>query len=225
MLNNKSVLIVAPHADDETLGCGGTILKLSSQGYSVHWVLVTGMKEEFGFGRGQIEIRKKEIENIAVLYNFASFHELKYPPARLDVISKSDIVINISNIIHEIKPEVIFIPYRNDAHSDHEIVYDSVMSAAKSFRAPFVRKILAYETLSETDFGMKPEDGGFKPNVFIDISTYLNKKLDILDIFESEVRNFPFPRSRKALESLAFLRGVQCNADAAEAFMLIKEIL
>ncbi|EOW9471602.1 TPA: PIG-L deacetylase family protein [Vibrio cholerae] len=225
MLSNKPVLIVAPHADDETLGCGGTILKLISQGYSVHWLLVTGMSEEVGFSKKQIEIRKNEIESVASLYNFTSIHELKFPPARLDTISKGDIVVDISHAIHEIQPEIIFIPYRNDAHSDHEIVYDSVMSAAKSFRAPFIRKILAYETLSETDFGMKPEDGGFKPNVFIDISTYLNKKLDILEVFESEVRDFPFPRSRKALESLAYVRGVQCNANAAEAFMLIKEIL
>ncbi|MCF7478242.1 PIG-L family deacetylase [Vibrio sp. J2-4] len=225
MLNNKSVLIVAPHADDETLGCGGTILKLISQGYSVHWLLVTGMSEEVGFEKKQIEIRKKEIENVANLYKFTAIHELNFPPARLDAISKGDIVTDISYIIHEIQPEIIFVPFRNDAHSDHEIVYDSVVSATKSFRAPFVRKILAYETLSETDFGMKPEDGGFKPNVFIDISTYLKTKLDILEVFESEVHDFPFPRSRKALESLAYIRGVQCNANAAEAFMLIKEIL
>lgn len=84
---------------------------------------------------------------------------------------------------------------------------------------------MVYETMSETDFGMKPEDGGFRPNVFIDIEPYLAKKLDILEIFESEVGDFPFPRSRKALQSLAYVRGAQCNAKAAEAFMLIKEIL
>ncbi|WP_185837218.1 PIG-L deacetylase family protein, partial [Vibrio cholerae] len=119
MLSNKPVLIVAPHADDETLGCGGTILKLISQGYSVHWLLVTGMSEEVGFSKKQIEIRKNEIESVASLYNFTSIHELKFPPARLDTISKGDIVVDISHAIHEIQPEIIFIPYRNDAHSDH----------------------------------------------------------------------------------------------------------
>ena len=99
------------------------------------------------------------------------------------------------------------------------------MSATKSFRYPFIKRVLAYETISETDFGMKPEDGGFRPNVYINISNYLDRKLEILDIFESEIDEFPFPRSRKAVSALAQLRGVQCNSNAAEAFMLIKETL
>ena len=83
---------------------------------------------------------------------------------------------------------------------------------------------LVFETISETDFGMKPEDHGFRPNVFNNISHYLENKLDILDLFKSEIKDFPFPRSRKAIKALAQLRGVQSNCEAAEAFMLIKEI-
>ena len=225
MLENKSILIVAPHADDETLGCGGTILRFIAQGYRVHWLIVTGMSEIAGFSKNEIQKRREEIDSVTDMYQFHAVYEMNLPPARLDVLSKGDIVAGISCVVSKIKPEIIFSPYRNDAHSDHEVVYDAVMSAVKSFRAPFVRKILAYETLSETDFGMKPEDGGFKANVFVDIYEYLERKLAILDVFESEVDKFPFPRSRKALESLAYLRGAQCNAEAAEAFMLIKEII
>lgn len=221
----KTVLVVAPHADDETLGCGGTILKLIEQGYQVHWLLVTGMTKEAGYLDAQIESRHTEILEVSKQYGFSTTHELNLPPARLETLAKGDVIVPICNVISNIKPEIVFSVYRNDAHSDHEIVFDAVMSATKSFRYPFVKRILAYETMSETDFGMKPEDGGFKPNVFVDIGPYLEKKLDILDVFESEVGNFPFPRSRKALQSLAFVRGAQCNAEAAEAFMLIKEIL
>lgn len=225
MSDHKSVLVVAPHADDETLGCGGTLLRLIAQGYQVHWLLVTGMSESAGFSQGKIAQRRKEIDLVASMYHFHGVHELNFPPARLDTLSKGEIVAGIAGVLNTIKPEMIFSPYRNDAHSDHEVVYDAVMSAAKSFRTPFVRKILAYETLSETDFGMKPEDGGFKANVFVDIHEYLEKKLTIVEVFGSEIGEFPFPRSRKALASLAYLRGAQCNAEAAEAFMLIKEIL
>ncbi|MDK2597581.1 PIG-L deacetylase family protein [Pseudoalteromonas obscura] len=221
----KTVLVVAPHADDETLGCGGTILKLISQGYKVHWLLVTCMTKEVGFSQEQIQTRSKVIKDVSEKYGFESTLELNLPAAMLETLPKGEVIGPICKVVNEIKPEIVFTVYRNDAHSDHEIVFDAVMSATKSFRYPFVKKVLAYETMSETDFGMKPEDGGFKPTVYVDIANQLNDKLDILEMFESEVHDFPFPRSRKALEALAHVRGVQCNSEAAEAFVLIKEIL
>ncbi|NOU51776.1 PIG-L family deacetylase [Pseudoalteromonas sp. JBTF-M23] len=221
----KSVLVVAPHADDETLGCGGTILKLSEQGYQVHWLVVTGMTKEAGFSEAQIAKRQEEMLKVAQCYNFTNVHELMLPPAKLDVLAKGDVIGPIAQVVSQVKPEIVFTPYRNDAHSDHEIVYDAVMSATKSFRYPFVKRVLAYETMSETDFGLKPESCGFKATTYVDISAFLDEKLNILEIFESEVGEFPFPRSRLALESLARVRGVQCNSEAAEAFMLIKEII
>jgi LmbE family N-acetylglucosaminyl deacetylase len=219
------ILIVAPHADDETLGCGGTILKLTQAGCEVHWLLVTGMSEQSGFSKTQIEKRDKEITQVAEAYKFTKVHQLGLPPARLETLPLGDIIGPICQVVAEVQPEQVFTVYRNDAHSDHEIVFDAVMSATKSFRYPFVKRVLAYETMSETDFGMKPEDGGFRPNVYVGIGEYLQDKLNILEIFESEIHAFPFPRSRKALESLAYVRGAQCNEDAAEAFLLIKEIL
>lgn len=221
----KKVLIVAPHADDETLGCGGTILRYIKEGHEVHWLLVTGMKEEFGFTREQIIIRNKEIDKVNKLYGFNSLNQLNFPPAALETVSKGKLIGAISKVVNEIKPDEVYTTYRNDAHSDHEIVYDAVMSCTKSFRYPFIKKVLAYETMSETDYGLKPEDGGFRPNTFIEIGPFLEAKLDILEVFESEVGEFPFPRSRKSLESLAFVRGAQSNCNAAEAYFLIKEVI
>ena len=183
------------------------------------------MYEESGFSEEQISKRKEEIDKVKSLYNFNSVHQLGFPPAALETISKGSLIGAISAVVTDIQPDEVFTVYRNDAHSDHEIVYDAVMSATKSFRYPFIKRVLAYETISETDFGMKPEDGGFRPNVFINIENYLDKKLDILEVFESEIGEFPFPRSRKALESLAYVRGAQSNTNAAEAFVLIKEII
>jgi LmbE family N-acetylglucosaminyl deacetylase len=218
------VLIVAPHADDESLGCGGTILRHISEGDDVHWLLVTGMSHSSGFTEKQITQRQKEIVQVHKRYGFSERYELNLPPAALDTLAKGDVVSEVSKIIKEVEPEIVYTVYRNDAHSDHEIVFDAVMASTKSFRYPFVRRVLAYETISETDFGMKPEDGGFRPNVFNNISVYLEEKLNILDIYESEMGVFPFPRSRKSLIAIARVRGVQSNNEAAEAFMLIKEI-
>lgn len=221
----KKILIVAPHPDDESLGCGGTILRYKYEGASIHWLIVTGMSEEQGFSKKQILIRDAEIKKTQKKYKFNSVTRLDFIPSRLDTLPLSDIINKISLSVQNIAPDTVFTPYRNDAHSDHKIVFDAVMSATKSFRHPSIKRVLAYETISETDYGMKPEDGGFRPNVYIDISNYLDEKLNILDIFESEIGDFPFPRSRKAIKALASLRGSQCNSQSAEAFMLIKEIL
>ena len=218
------VLIVAPHADDESLGCGGTILRHISEGDEVHWLLVTGMSEASGFTENQIKAREEEIIQVHARYGLAERYELYLTPARLETLPKGEIVNAISTIIKRVEPEIVYTVYRNDAHSDHEIVFDAVMSSTKSFRYPFIKRVLVYETISETDFGMKPEDGGFRPNVFNNISDFLEEKLNILDIFESEMGDFPFPRSRKVLTALSQLRGAQSNCEAAEAFMLIKEI-
>ncbi len=220
----KKVLVVATHADDESLGCGGTLLRHIENGDEVHWLLVTGMSAESGFSEQQICARKTEISKVFQMYGFTGMNELNFPPARLETLAKGDIVDAISKAIKKIQPEIVYTVYRNDAHSDHEIVFDALMSATKTFRYPFIKRVMAYETISETDFGMKPEDPGFRPNVFTNIEGYLDKKLEILSVFKSEMGEFPFPRSPKAIKSLAYLRGVQANCEAAESFMLLKEV-
>lgn len=218
------VLIIAPHADDESLCCGGTILRHISEGDEVHWLLVTGMSLKNGFNRSEINRRSAEIKKVVNKYGFSSLTQLNMPPSKLRDISEQVLIKKIGKTISSVKPEIVYTVYRNDAHSDHEVVFDAVMASTKTFRYPFIRRILAYETISETDFGLKPEDGGFKPNVFVNIEGYLQRKLDILEIYKSEMGEFPFPRSREAIDALAKLRGVQCGAKAAEAFLLLKEI-
>ncbi|WP_027361961.1 PIG-L deacetylase family protein [Halodesulfovibrio aestuarii] len=218
------VLVVAPHADDESLGCGGTIARHLQAGDEVYWLLVTMISTEAGYADVAVEKRAAEIKAVAKCYGMSGVHQLKLPPAQLDTLSKGTIVRKISKYFQKIKPEIIYTAYRNDAHSDHEIVYDAVMSAAKQFRAPYVRRILAYETLSETEFCLKPESAAFRPNVFFDISLFLERKIEALTIFSSELQDFPFPRSLEAVRALAMLRGTQAGVSAAEAFMLLKEI-
>ena len=220
----RSVLVVAPHPDDESLGCGGTILKHIRDGDDVHWLIVTGMSESFGYSADRIAAREAEINKAAAKYGFSSVVELGLPPAKLDIFPIGEVIAGIAEAVSHVQPNIVYTVYRNDAHSDHQVVFDAVMASTKSFRYPFVKEVLAYETISETDFGYKPEDGGFRPNLFVDISPHLTEKLEILNIFESEIGEFPFPRSNEAIAALARVRGVQCGAHAAEAFMLIKGI-
>lgn len=220
----KSVVVVAPHPDDETLGCGGALLKHVAAGDSVHWVIVTTVRIGEGFSEDQINLRKREIEQVASTFGFESVHSLGFPTMTLDMVPKRDLINSISAVIKSVSAQVLYLPYRNDAHSDHAAVFDAAVACAKTFRYPSIRSVRVYETLSETEFGLRPDDSGFRPNLFIDISPFLEQKLNIMNIYASEMAEFPFPRSRGALEAQARLRGSQCGAVAAESFMLLKEI-
>lgn len=222
--NAKVVAVVAPHPDDETLGCGGTLLKHIACGDSVHWIIFTSISTALGFTEERVRARQDEIRRVADSYCFAGTHCLDFPTMQLDRVPKSDLVGALGAIVKQLGVHTLYVPYRNDAHSDHASVFDACAACTKTFRYPSVRSVRAYETLSETEFGVKPEDPGFRPNLLVDVSNFLERKLEIMSIFASEMAPFPFPRSDVALRAQAQLRGIQCGATAAEAFMLLKEI-
>lgn len=217
------ILVVSPHPDDETLGCGGTLLKHKAAGDTIHWLIVTGMHLNIGYTSQQIEKRKQEIELVTQAYGFSSVHNLNLPTTRLDTIAMSDLVKMVSDVFDEIKPTQVYMPFRGDIHTDHTVVFNMVASCSKWFRHDSIRKLLAYETLSETEFGLNPEGCGFSPTTFVDISNFLKKKIQILRIYDGEIKTFPFPRSEQAVEALAKWRGATIGSFAAEAFVMLRE--
>ncbi len=222
--DSKVVAVVAPHPDDETLGCGGTLLKHVARGDRVHWIVFTSISIDQGFTEERVLSRDDEIRRVANAYGFAGTHRLNFPTMQLDRMPKADLVGALGAVVKQLGVHTLYVPYRNDAHSDHAVVFDACASCTKTFRYPSVRSVRVYETLSETEYGMKPEDPGFRPNLFVDIAKYMKQKLEIMSIYASEMAAFPFPRSNVALQAQAQLRGTQCGATAAEAFMLLKEI-
>jgi len=219
---NKTALVITPHPDDETLGCGGTLLVLKNKGYQINWLIITDVFEEFGFSKEKVLSRNNEIEKVSKRYGFDKVIRVGIPTSRVDEISKGELVGKISSAFNEIKPNIIFVPFYNDVHTDHKAIAEATISCTKWFRYPYVEKVLYYETLSETDFNIDSTASRFNPKVYIDISQYLDEKLSIMKIYESEMDEFPFPRSEKAIRSLAYLRGAQCGAKAAEAFELLR---
>lgn len=219
---NKKIIVIAPHPDDETLGCGGTLLRHRAQGDTIYWLIVTAMQTEKDLPE---ERRDAEIQQVAKRYGFSSVHNLRYPTTKLDTIPLNEIIERIGCIFKEITPEVIYLPYHGDVHTDHKIVFDAATACTKWFRYSSIKRVLVYETLSETDFSLNPDNNGFRPNVFIDISNYLETKIEIMKVYASELGKFPFPRSEQAIRALAALRGVAAGCQAAEGFMLLKEIL
>lgn len=218
----NKVIVITPHPDDETLGCGGTLLKHKANGDEIYWMIVTEMKNE-SFSADDIIKRETEIKAVTELYGFNNVFQLPFGAATLDKVPARDLVSAISNVFKQVEPTYVYAPYRNDIHSDHKAVFDATMSCTKWFRHPSIEKVLVYETLSETDFVMNTDGSSFQPNVFVNISDYIETKIEIMNVYESEIENHPFPRSEKAIRALATLRGAAAGVQASEAFMLVKE--
>jgi N-acetylglucosamine malate deacetylase 1 len=215
-------LVIAPHPDDETLGCGGTLLRRKEEGAELGWLIVTGVSESAGWSSKAVQQRDDEIKAVAEKIGFDRVYNLGLPSAQLDQLKTLDLVNKFSTVFKEFEPEEILLPSRSDVHTDHQLVFDAVAACSKCFRYASVKRVLAYETLSETNFNLNP-DTAFLPNYFIDISEYLARKLEVLAIYKSELGNFPFPRSVEAIQALATLRGSSSGFIAAEAFQLLRE--
>jgi len=217
-------IVVAPHPDDEVLGVGGTILRRKAEGAKVAWLIVTAISVESGWSEEKVKQRTDEIRRVKELFDFDEVFILNFPTTQLDRMPLSDLVNAVSDVFNLFKPEEVFVPHPSDVHTDHRIVFDAVASCTKWFRYPSIKRVLAYDTLSETDFrlGIEP---CFQPNVFMNISSFIADKLRAMSIYSSELEKFPFPRSHEAIRALAVLRGAASGFEAAEAFMLLKEIV
>lgn len=215
-----NTLVIAPHPDDETLGVGGTLFRRKADGGKIAWLIVTCMSPELGYSEDQIQEKNTQIKKITKLYGFDSVYELNFPSTTLDQIPMSDLIQSISNIFEIFKPEEVFCPHHSDIHTDHQIVFKAVSSCSKWFRMPFIKRVLSYETPSETEFSLI-QANSFTPNFFVDISPYLEDKLNALRIYSQEIQDFPFPRSDDLIRSLAMLRGSNSGFNFAEGFILL----
>lgn len=218
----STVLVFAPHPDDETLGCGGSMLKWRAAGAAIHWVIATTVHPGVGYSEAHLQTREQEITAVAKFYDVASVHRFDYPAASLDRLPLAELIGKTAAVVNEVKPDTVLLPFRGDAHSDHRAVFDAGAACTKVFRYPFIRAVLAYETISETDFSLSEEQ--FRPNVFVDISKHLAGKVEAMSLYKGELGTPPFPRSIANIEAWATKRGAQAGCLAAEAFHLLKEI-
>jgi LmbE family N-acetylglucosaminyl deacetylase len=217
-------IVIAPHPDDEVLGAGGALLRRKAEGSIVAWLIVTSISATPGFSDEKTKKRADEIKHITELFGFDAVFELNFLTTQLDRIPMSELVTAISDVFKSFEPEEVFVPHPADVHTDHGVVFNAVAGCTKWFRYPSVKRVLAYETLSETDFGLGTTQG-FRPNIFVNIEPYLEDKLRAMDIYASELGVFPFPRSHEAIRALATLRGAASGFKAAEAFELLRERL
>ncbi|MBI2067902.1 MAG: UDP-N-acetylglucosamine 2-epimerase (hydrolyzing) [Deltaproteobacteria bacterium] len=221
---SKRVLVIAPHPDDETLGAGGALLRHRAEGDEINWLIMTHIKEDTVYPEEFKKIREEEIQKIVNFYGFKRKIQFPYHTTKLDTYPAGEVIGRLSQVINEIRPDVMYVPNRSDIHSDHRMTFEYAMACSKTFRFPFLKKVLMYETISETDLATPFPDNVFTPNVFVDVTLYVEKKLKAMKIYQSELGEHPFPRSLEALKALTILRGSVAHVKHAEAFMLLKEV-
>jgi LmbE family N-acetylglucosaminyl deacetylase len=219
----SNVLVVATHPDDETLGCGGTLLKHKDNGDKIYWLIVTAIST--GYSHNHILQRNRQVAAVSLRYKFSKVFELGYAPNTLFDGVFSSLVVDIRDVFYAVRPNTIYLPFKNDIHSDHRITFQAAHSCTKAFRFSSVKRVLMMETLSETEFAASISSDSFSPNVFVDITKYIEYKLDIMSLYKSELEAPPSPRSLRTIKALATCRGATANCRYAESFMLLKDII
>ncbi|WP_046743497.1 PIG-L deacetylase family protein [Kordia zhangzhouensis] len=223
-MKNK-ILVVAPHADDEIIGCGATIAKAINKGDEVYIVIVTnaniGAPELFN-EEAITKVREEALQAHKYLGVSKTFF-LDFPAPALNAFPEYKISVALSQIINEIQPNVLYVPHPGDLHQDHKAVYRASLVASRPQGNYNIKEIYCYETLSETEWAPYQEKA-FIPNVFNDVSEFFEKKIEAMKFFKSQIKEFPHTRSVETFEALAKFRGATVGVKRAESFIVERVI-
>ena len=217
------ILVIAPHPDDEVLGCGGIMAKYAKEGHEVYVAVVTKGTEPL-FSAEEDKIDKEHCLNAHKLLGVKKTFFLDLPAAMLDSVPRYKLNGEIAKVVNEILPDEIYIPHIGDMHFDHKLINEACMVAVRPRGEKYVKRVYAYETLSETEWDIPNTTNFFMPNVYVDISDYIDKKIEAMKEYKEQIMECPSPRSVEGIKSLAMTRGMTVNKKYAESFMLIREI-
>ena len=217
-------MVIAPHPDDEVLGCGGTIRKLSQQGHDVHVAIATRGWEPL-FPPEQVEQVRGEAQKANDLLGAKQLHFLDLPVLRLVELPEHELNGAVTKIVQETDPQWVLLPFRSDLHEDHKQIFDAAEIALRPLPGRLnVERILCYETLSETHWHAPGVEPAFTPHLYVDISDHLSAKLEAMQCYTSQIKEPPNARSLESIEALAKFRGMTVHRHAAEAFMVMREV-
>jgi LmbE family N-acetylglucosaminyl deacetylase len=220
---HKNILVVAAHPDDEVLGCGGTIARHVADGDVVTVVFMSdGVTSRDGSNKDDLVLRRRACAAAQTILGIRECITLDYPDNRLDAFPILEIVQKLEPVIERIAPEIVYTHFAGDLNVDHRVTNQVVLTACRPLPGATVREIYAFEVVSSTEWNPSAEQ--FAPQVFIDISDQLGKKLDALDAYGMEVRPSPHSRSREHVHSLAAHRGLGIGVAYAESFVALRLI-
>lgn len=210
------VLVLAPHNDDEVLGVGGTIRNHVLAGDDV---VVCEATSGPMYRTLQAEARRAH-----ALLGVSESIFLNLPASKLADIPKIDLNEKIGKVVSDVRPQIVYLPFIGDMHLDHRYVTEAALVAVRPVNQCPVKKVYMYETLSETGWNVPYGERNFTPNVWADITNGIDEKIAAMKCYESQIKDYPNPRSEEGIKALAMFRGSTVGCAYAEAFMLIREI-
>lgn len=223
MLKNiKKCTVIAPHPDDETLGLGGSLARMSALGIEISILIVSGHLPPL-YDVKSFEKTMSEAKEAFKILGVSKFEFLKIPATFLIKEDVSSLYNKISSFINNSKPDIVFLPFP-DRHIDHRIIFDGGVVACRPKENGFPKTVLLYETLSETHWNVPGVEPSFNPDFFIDITETINKKIEALSKYVSQIDG-NLSRSIEAIRALAKFRGSQNGCDFAEAFKLVRMVI
>ena len=224
MSKNKKIMVVSPHPDDETLGAGGTITKLIDQGYEVMILTVSGHLPPL-YTREDYEVTLKEAYEAYKVLGVSDSVFLEIPATMIGEQPVHVLNSKVTSIMKEFEPNIVLCPFP-DRHIDHRLIFESCMVATRPVGfGKKIEMVTAYETLSETHWNAPYVEPNFTQNLVVNIDKYLEKKIEALQCFKSQISEKEGPRSLEAVKSLARFRGSQAGFEYGEAFYIIRKTL
>ncbi len=221
---NKTILVIAAHPDDELLGCGGTIIKHIKNGDTASTLILgEGMTSRNKEEQESLEKLHKDAKVAADIIGFENIFFADLPDNKFDSVALLDIVKIVEKYISEIKPDIVYTHHGYDINIDHQKTFHAVITACRPCNQYCPEKIYTFETLSSTEWQHK-DHKQFAPNTYINIEKELDQKIEAMEAYTSEIRNFPHSRSSQGIRTLATYRGIESGQSAAEAFHLVRSI-
>ena len=221
---SKRILVVAAHPDDELLGPGGTVARHSSCGDQVTIAFIAD-SDSARYDEAKMQTVRTHAIQAAQHLGVSDVRCAGMPDQRLDTLPILKITQWIEEVLRDIEPQIIYTHHFGDINRDHRVVHEATLTAARPYSAPYVERILCYETPSATEWAGSSVDDHFVPNVFVDISQQLEIKVNAMSAYETEVRDCPHPRSLEAIRVRAANWGSVIGAAAAEPFVIVREIM
>jgi len=225
-----TILVIAAHPDDEVLGCGGTMARLTSEGNNV-FTLILGegvtsrdRKRDLAKRENEIAELKKQAENANRILGVKKVYAYDFPDNRFDTVPLLDIIKTIEKIKEDIKPGIVFTHHNGDLNIDHQITFKAVMTAFRPINDESVKEIYSFEIPSSTEWNAPSSITYFMPDYFVDVSKGIEAKNNALKEYKSELRDFPHPRSLEALELNAKQWAIKVGLEVVEAFKTIRII-
>jgi len=224
-----TIVVIAAHPDDEVLGCGGTIARLTGEGHDVYvGILGEGVTSRYDKREQADQEILKELQNrsrqVSKLLGAKELFLFDLPDNRFDTVTLLDIIKIIENLIERLQPQIVYTHHGGDLNIDHVITHRAVLTATRPVENCSVQTLYTFEVPSSTEWAFGQFQPAFQPNVFMDISTTLETKIQAMQIYESEIRHFPHPRSSQVLRAIAERCGSGVGLPAAEAFQLARSI-